>query len=230
MRVIILGATGMLGSGTLRECLDRAEVSHVLVLGRSSCGMHHPKLKEILHQNFLDISQIREKLHGYDACFFCLGVSAASLKKEDYERLTYSLTIHVAESLLAENPTMTFCYISGQGTDSNEKSFMHWARIKGKTENALLAMPFRAAYMFRPGYIQPVKGALTKTPIYKAFYAVLSPLYPVLSLFIPHRLTTTEHVGLAMIQAALHGAPKKILHSADINILAEKMLAVSQRR
>ena len=222
MRVIILGATGMVGSGALMESLESPEVSHVLVLGRSSCGVHHPKLEEILHQDFLNIQSLRSKVRGYDACLFCLGVSASGMKEAEYERLTFTLTTHVAEVLLSENPHMTFCYVSGQGTDSTEKGWMMWARVKGRTENALLAMPFQSAYMFRPGYIHPVKGARTKTPLYKAFYFIASPLYPVLNSLFPDQLTTTESVGRAMLQVVLTGAPKKILKSADINILAEK--------
>ncbi|MBI1191569.1 MAG: epimerase [Bacteroidetes bacterium] len=230
MRVILLGATGMVGSGVLLECLEDPTISRVLVLGRQSVERQHPKLEEVLHKDFLAIESLRAKVRGYDACFFCLGVSASGMKASTYEALTYTLTLHVAEVLLSENPGMTFCYVSGQGTDSAEKSFMRWARVKGKTENALLAMPFKAAYLFRPGYIHPVKGARTKTPLYKAFYAVLQPVYPLFNSFFPHQLTTTENIGLAMIQVVADKGPRPVLHSADINILAEKRKAASSRR
>jgi len=229
MRVILLGATGMVGSGVLLECLDDPGISRVLVLGRQSVGKQHPKLEEVLHANFLAITSLQAKVRGYDACFFCLGVSASGIKASTYEALTYTLTLHVAKVLLAENPGMVFCYVSGQGTDSSEKSFMRWARVKGKTENALLAMPFKATYLFRPGYIHPVKGARTKTALYKAFYTVLQPAYPLFNAFFPHQLTTTENIGLAMIQVAFDKGPRPILHSADINILAEKRKVASAR-
>jgi uncharacterized protein YbjT (DUF2867 family) len=225
MRIILLGATGMVGSGVLLECLEDPGISRVLVLGRQSVGLQHPKLEERLHQDFLNIEALRPNLRGYDACFFCLGVSASGMKAATYEALTYTLTLHVAQVLLDENPSLVFCYVSGQGTDSAEKSLMRWARVKGKTENALLAMPFKAAYMFRPGYIHPVKGANTKTALYKAFYTVLKPAYPLLNAFFPQQLTTTENVGLSMIQVALERGPRPILHAADINILAEKRKA-----
>ena len=168
----------MVGQGVLRECLLDADVEQVLAIGRSGTGQQHPKLQEIVQSDLFDLSPIESRLAGFDACFFCLGVSAAGMSEQDYRRLTYDLTMSVAQTLVRLNPGMTFVYVSGAGTDSSERSRMMWARVKGKTENDLLKMPFRAAYMFRPGYIQPLHGIRTKTKWYGALYAVMGPLYP----------------------------------------------------
>ncbi len=220
MSVIVLGATGMIGSGVLRECLDDARVGSVLVVGRSSCGVKHEKLREIIHRDFFDYAAIRHRLAGYDACFFCLGVSAAGKSEEEYHRLTYDLTLAAARTLAELNPAMTFCYVSGVGTDTTERGRMMWARVKGKTENHLLQLPFRAAFMFRPGYIQPRKGVRSKTPLYQAMYTILAPLYPLLRRLFPKYVTTTEHVALAMIQVAAAGHPQSVIDPHDINTLA----------
>ena len=181
MKVIIFGATGMIGSGVLQECLDDPAIRSALVLGRSTCRVQHEKLREIIRPDFFDYSEIEEELGGYDACFFCLGVSAARMSEEDYHRLTYELTMAAAETLVALNPEMTFCYVSGQGTDSTEGGRFMWARVKGKTENHLLRLPFKAAYMFRPGYIQPTKGLRNS---YR-FYKLMAPFYPLLKTLFP---------------------------------------------
>ena len=220
MNVIIFGATGMVGQGVLLECLDHLEVSGILAVGRSSCGIDHPKLQELLHQDFFDYSPIESDLTGYDACFFCLGVSAAGMSEEQYNRLTYELTLSAAGTLVRLNPSMTFCYVSGAGTDSSESGRMMWARVKGKTENHLLQLPFKAAYMFRPGYIQPMKGIRSKTKLYQTFYTFGRPLYPALKTLFPSFVTTTEKVGVAMIKVALHGYPQPLLENRDINALA----------
>jgi uncharacterized protein YbjT (DUF2867 family) len=180
MKAIIFGATGMVGQGVLLECLDDPSVSSVLAVGRRTCGVTHPKLHEIVHSDFLDYSTIEEGLRGYDACFFCLGVSAAGMSEPDYHRLTFDVTLRAAETLARLNPTMTFCYVSGTGTDSSERGRSMWARVKGKTENHLMRVPFKATYMFRPGYIQPMRGVTSSTPLYRVAYAVLGPFYPVL--------------------------------------------------
>jgi uncharacterized protein YbjT (DUF2867 family) len=219
VKVILLGATGMVGQGVLRECLLDNQVEAVLAIGRNSTGMHDAKLQEIISPDLFDLSPIESRLSGYDACFFCLGVSAAGMKEQDYRRLTYDLTIAVAKTLVRLNPGLTFVYVSGAGTDSSERGRMMWARVKGKTENDLLNMPFRAAYMFRPGYIQPLHGIRTKTKWYGALYAVMGPLYPIWKRLLPNYVTTTECVGRAMIKVARQGAPKRFLENRDINSL-----------
>jgi len=217
MKIIIFGATGMVGQGVLRECLLDAGVSSVLTVGRSATGQQHPKLQELVHKDLLDFSSVEDRLSGYDACFFCLGVSAAGLNEQQYRRVTYDLTIAIAKVLLRLNPAMTFIYVSGAGTDSTERGRMMWARVKGATENALLQMPFRAACMFRPAYIQPLHGIKTKTRWYAAFYAVMAPLFPLWKVLLPKYVTTTECIGRAMLKVARQGAAKRILENQDIN-------------
>ena len=216
VKVILFGATGMVGQGVLRECLLDPAVKTVLAVGRTQTGQSHPKLQEIIPLDIWNLNSVGEKLAGYDACFFCLGVSAAGMKAAEYQRLTYDLTLSLAATLLERNPAMTFIYVSGTGTDSTERGRMMWARVKGKTENALLRMPFKAAYMFRPGYIQPRHGVRTKTNWYRAFYAVMAPLYPLLKFF-PKYVTTTECVGRAMIRVTREGYDRSILENRDIN-------------
>ena len=220
MKVIIFGATGMVGSGVLKECLDDPGVQSVLVVGRRTCGITHEKLCEIIPPDFFDYTEIRSGLAACDACFFCLGVSAAGLSEKDYYRVTYALTMTAAETLAALNPNLTFCYVSGAGTDSTERGRFMWARVKGKTENQLLRLPFKAAFMFRPGFIQPLKGVRSKTRLYQVFYSLLSPIYPFLKWLLPKHVTTTENVGRAMIRVAEAGYSKVILDSHDINELA----------
>ena len=217
MKVILLGATGMVGQGVLRECLLDPDVESVLTIGRNASVQRHEKLHEIVHQDLSDLSGIEGKLSGYDACFFCLGVSAAGMNEQAYRRVTYDLTISVARILSGLNPRMTFIYVSGAGTDSTGRGRTMWARVKGETENALLQLPFEAAYMFRPAYIQPLHGIRTKTGWYGAVYAVLAPLYPVWKLLFPKYVTTTECVGRAMLQVAKRGAPNSVLENLDIN-------------
>lgn len=208
----------MVGKGVLLECLDHDDVEEVLVVNRSTVGIEHPKLKEILHKNFFDLSAIKDQLQGYNACFFCLGVSAAGMSEEKYHRLTYDLTIHFAETVI--NPEMIFVYVSGQGTDSSEKGRMMWARVKGKTENALLKMPFRNAYMFRPGVILPKKGIKSKTKLYQATYIILRPFFPLMEKL--PSVTNSIKVGQAMIQVALYGTNKHHLENKDINELTKE--------
>lgn len=210
----------MVGQGVLLECLDHSEVSAIQAVGRSSCGIDHPKLEDMIHQDFFDYSAIEGELTGYDACFFCLGVSAAGMSEEQYHRLTYELTLAAAETLARLNPAMTFCYVSGAGTDTSESGRMMWARVKGKTENHLLQLPFKAAFMFRPGYIQPLKGIRSKTRLYQTFYTLARPLYPVLKTLFPTYVTTTEKLGLGMIEVALRGCSQPLLENYDINALA----------
>ncbi len=219
MKVLIFGATGMVGQGVLLDCLSADRVHSVLVVGRSSIGLQHPKLREIVHTDLFNYSTIEGDLRGYDSCFFCLGVSSAGMSLEQYHRLTYELTLTAAQSLGRLNPGMTFCYVSGTGTDSTERGRSMWARVKGKTENALLRLPFKAAFMFRPGYIQPVKGVRSKTTLYRILYAILGPLYPLWKLLFPSYVTTTEQVGKAMIRVTERGYPRPHLENRDINAL-----------
>lgn len=222
IKAIITGSTGMVGKGVLLECLDNPAVSEVLLINRHPIDIKHPKLKEIIHKNFFDLSPIEPQLQGYNACYFCLGTSALRKTETLYHRVTYELTLHTAQTLVRLNPGLTFCYVSGQGTDSTEKGRIMWARVKGKTENALLVMPFGGAYMFRPGYIQPMHGIKSKTALYNAFYVVLKPLYPVLKALFPNSITTNEAIGKAMIAVTLKGNPRKILGPKDINALAKR--------
>jgi uncharacterized protein YbjT (DUF2867 family) len=216
MRVILFGATGMVGQGVLRECLLDPEVGSVLAIGRRATGVRHDKLHEIVHKAFSDFGAIEGQLSGYDTCFFCLGVSAAGMSEQEYSRVTYDVTMAAARTLVKQNPGMTFIYVSGAGTDSSERGRMMWARVKGKTENALLAMPFKAAYMFRPGYIQPLHGIALSARLTRVLYAVVGPLYPLWKRLFPKYVTTTEQLGLAMIHVAKHGAPKHILENQDL--------------
>lgn len=216
LKVIITGSTGMVGKGVLLECIDSPDVESILVINRSPVDIKHPKVKEIIHKDFFDWSAIRGQLSGYNCCFFCLGVSAAGMKEADYRRMTYDLALGFAKVVLFLNPDMTFCYVSGAGTDSSEKGRMMWARIKGKTENDLLSLGFKAAYMFRPGYIHPMRGIKSRTPLYNAFYKVLKPLYPLLKRM-PKYVTDNVTIGRAMIAVAKNGYSKGVLESLDIN-------------
>jgi uncharacterized protein YbjT (DUF2867 family) len=217
MNIILFGATGMVGQGVLRECLLADDVTSVLIVGRSSSGQHHPKLRELLHVDLFDYSAIETELHGYDACFYCLGVSAAGLSEGEYTRLNHDVPLAAAKMLARLNPQMTFIYVSGAGTDSTEQGRIMWARVKGKTENDLLRMPFKAVYLFRPGVIQPLHGARSKTPSYRVLYAILKPLLPLLRALLPNVILTTEIIGQAMLTVARHGAAKTVLETSDIN-------------
>jgi uncharacterized protein YbjT (DUF2867 family) len=217
MKVILFGATGMVGQGVLRECLLDPTVESVLVVGRSPTGQQHAKLREIVHDNFLDYSAIESELTGYDACFFCLGVSSIGMDEERYRHLTYDITLAAATTLARLNPGMVFIYVTGRSTDSTEQGPMMWARVKGKTENDLLKLPFKAAYMFRPAGIQPLHGIKSKTAWVQAIYVVAGPLLSLLNRTSPKFMTTTEQVGRAMIKVAKDGYPKPVLESEDIN-------------
>jgi uncharacterized protein YbjT (DUF2867 family) len=217
LRIILFGASGMVGQGVLRECLLDQDVDSVLAIGRSPVGQQHQKLQEIVQQDLTNYEAIEDRLRGYDACFFCLGVSSAGMQEAQYRRITYDLTMAAAETLAKLNPGMTFIYVSGMGTDSSERGRSMWARVKGETENALLRLPFKAAYMFRPGVIQPLHGIRSKTRLYRIFYAVLGPFIPWLIAAFPKYVTTTEQLGWAMLRVTKHGAPKRVLESQDIN-------------
>ena len=217
MKVILFGATGMVGQGVLRECLLDADVESVLAVGRSPTGRRHAKLREIVHDNFLDYSGVESQLAGFDACFFCLGVSSVGMSEERYRHLTYDITMAAARTLAKLNPDMVFTYVTGRGTDSTEQGRLMWARVKGKTENDLLKLPFKAAYMFRPAGIQPLHGVRSKTTWVQAIYVVTAPLLSLLNRTSPNYMTTTEQVGRAMIKVARDGFPRPVLESEDIN-------------
>lgn len=220
MNVLLFGATGMVGQGVLRECLADPLISRVQTIGRSGTGVQHPKLQEVVHPDLYNYTSIEGQLTGFDACFFCLGVTSSGMKEADYAHLTYDLTLAAAETLARLNPQMTFIYVSGAGTDSSEKGRIMWARVKGKTENALLRLPFKAAYMFRPGFIQPLDGILSRTRLYRIFYSVSKPILPVLRALLPNQVLTTRQIGRAMIHVARNGFPQKVLESRDIRAAA----------
>jgi len=220
VNVILFGATGMIGQGVLRECLLDPDVTRVLSVARSSTGQHDDKLRELLHEDFTNFSAVERELTGYDACFFCLGVSSAGMTEADYARVTYDFTLAAARLLAKANPEMTFIYVSGAGTDSSEKGRSMWARVKGRTENALLALPFKAKFMFRLGFIQPMHGIVSKTRLYRVLYAAIAPLVPLLEAAYPSAITTTERVGRAMLALAKRGGGKTLLENADVNALA----------
>ena len=217
MKVILFGGSGMVGQGVLRECLIDPGVEAVLSVGRSPLGVAHPKLRELLHKDFTDYSAIEPQLAGYDACFFTLGVSSIGMDAERYRHLTYDLTMTAARTLARLNPGMVFTYVTGRGTDSTEQGSLMWARVKGKTENDLLKLPFKAAYMFRPAGIQPLHGVRSKTGWINAVYALTAPLLAVMVRATPNYMTTSERLGRAMIKVARDGYPRPILESADIN-------------
>lgn len=217
IKAIITGATGMVGEGVLHECLQHPEVESVLVINRKPCGVKHEKLKEIIHEDFFDLSSIEDQHTGYNACYFCAGVSSIGKKEEEYKHITYNLTINFAKTLLKLNADMTFCYVSGSGTDSSEKGKIIWARVKGKTENDLLKLGFKDAYMFRPGFIRPTKGLKNA---YKS-YMFFTPFYPIFKKLFPKYVVTLEEIGLAMINVTLSGSNKKILECLDIARLSK---------
>jgi uncharacterized protein YbjT (DUF2867 family) len=219
MNVLIFGATGMVGQGVLRECLLDPGVQLVTTVGRTATGVRHQKLREIVHKDSWDYASIEKDLSGFDACFFCLGVTSAGMKEADYERVTYGITMAAADCLSRLNPQMTFVYVSGAGTDSSERGRVMWARVKGKTENALLRLPFQAAYMFRPGAIQPLHGVRSRTASYRLLYNLTKPMLPLLQWAFPDFILTTEQIGRAMLAVTRNGAPRRILESKDINAI-----------
>jgi nucleoside-diphosphate-sugar epimerase len=219
IRAIITGTTGMVGEGVLHECLQNAQVEAVLVINRKTSGLSHPKLTEIIHADFFDFSAIESQLKGYNACFFCLGVSSVGMKEPDYYKVTYTLTMQVATTLARLNPAMVFCYISGGGTDSTEKGRIMWARVKGKTENDLMKLPFRDVYALRPGFIKPIKG-LSKT---HNFYKYITWLFPLGRKLYPNGFCTLQELALAMIRLAGQGSAKKIIEGKDIINLATSL-------
>lgn len=219
MRVIVFGASGMVGHGALRACLRDDTVTEVLAVVRKPLPAR-PKLRQIVHTDFTDYSAIQDRLAGLDACFYCLGVSAVGRREEEYTRVTHDYAVAAARALHAASPSLTFVYVSGEGTDPTGRSRQMWARVKGRTENDLLAMPMHA-YMFRPGYIQPVDGAVSRTRLYRTLYRVTAGLYPLLRRVVPRHITTTAAVGHAMLAVArMDGSGPAVLRNPDINRLA----------
>jgi uncharacterized protein YbjT (DUF2867 family) len=222
LKIILFGASGMVGQGVLRECLLDPDVERVLAIVRSPLGQPHgkeKKVREIVHSDFTDFYAVEDQWRGYDACFYCLGVSSLGMSEKDYAHVTKDFTLAAAESLSRVNPNMTFIYVSGTGTDSTERGRVMWARVKGETENRLLKMPFKGVYMFRPGFIQPLHGIKSKTALYRIPYLFMGPFIPLLKALFPKIITTTEQVGRAMIRIAKQGAPKRLLENVDINAL-----------
>lgn len=218
MKVILFGASGMVGQGVLRECLRDPAVTEIVAVLRTPLGLGDPKLREVVHEDFTDFSAIEPVLSGADACFFCLGVSSAGMSEARYARITHDYTLAAAYALVTLNPSMTFVYVSGRGTDSTEQGRIMWARVKGRVENALLKLPFRA-YMFRPGIIQPLHGIRPKSAVYRAVYTLAAPLIGPIKWLWPGSIVTTEQVGRAMIRVAREGYPRLILETADIGAL-----------
>ncbi|MDR3667934.1 MAG: epimerase [Ignavibacteriaceae bacterium] len=216
IKSIIFGATGMVGEGVLLHTLDHPDVGSVLVVGRRPCGIVHNKLKEVIYNDFFNFTSIKEQLKGYNACFFCLGTSSLGMKEKDYYQVTYELTLQAASVLSELNPDMTFCYVSGAGTDSSEKGRLMWARVKGKTENQLLTFPFKAAYLFRPGFMQPVKGQKNPNRLFK----MMGYIYPLFKLLFPNAGCKLQDLASAMIICSKVGYTKHILENKDIDFLA----------
>ena len=217
IKAIITGATGMVGEGVLQESLLHPDVEKVLVINRRPCGVTHPKLTEILHNDFFNLSPVAENMIDYNACFFCLGVSSVGKKEEVYYSLTYTLTMYMAGILARQNPDMTFCYISGAGTDSSEKGRLNWARVKGKTENDLIKLPFKKVFAFRPGFMLPEKRAKNV----HGYYAIFRILYPILRAMFPNFVSTLKEVGTAMINSVIYGYEKPVLEVKDIVALGK---------
>jgi uncharacterized protein YbjT (DUF2867 family) len=220
MKVLMFGATGMVGQGVLLECLRDPDVELVVPVGRTATHMQDTKLSEIVHGDLTSYAGIESELAGFDACFFCLGVSSSGMKEADYERITYGFTLPIAETLSRINPGMTFIYVSGAGTDSSEQGRTMWARVKGRTENALLRLPLKA-YMFRPGLIEPLDGIKSKTAAYRVLYTLARPLLSLLRWAFPNQVLSTRDIGQAMLAVARHGYKKRILETSDIRAVIE---------
>ena len=218
IKAIITGTTGMVGEGVLHECLNHPDVESVLVINRRSCNVQNNKLNEIIHNDFYDLTSVKNQLSGYNACFFCLGTTSVGKSPEEYAKITSDITKTFADTLVKLNPGMTFCYVSGTGTDSSEKRKVMWARVKGKTENYILNLGFKDAYMFRPGLILQTKGLRNTLLLYKIF----APLFPLVKLLFPQFVCTLKEVGIAMINTVTKGYDKKVIEVKDIKILANK--------
>lgn len=221
IKVLLFGSSGMVGTGVLRQCLEDPQVAAVTSLGRHPSALHSAKLRQIIHTDLSNYDSIESTLRDFDACFFCLGVSSAGLSEAAYSRVTYDFTLAAATVLVRFNPRMTFVYVSGAGTDSSGAGRIMWARVKGRTENALLALPFKAAYMLRPGVIQPLHGIKSKTRSYRVFYSLSYLLLPALRALFPNHVLSTTQIAMAMLNLAKHGYDKRILETRDINVVAK---------
>jgi uncharacterized protein YbjT (DUF2867 family) len=222
VNVLIFGATGMVGQGVMRECLAAPDVAKVMTVGRTPTGQQHPKLQELVHAEMWDYANVEAELSNFDACFFCIGVTSSGISEQKYTHLTYDMTLSVAGTLARLNPQMVFVYVSGAGADSSETSRIMWERVRGKTENALLKLPFRGVYIFRPGMIQPMFGAKSKTTSYRWFYTLTKPLLPLIRSMLPDQVLSTPQMGQAMLNAVRFGAQKRVLEAPDINALSRK--------
>lgn len=225
MKILIFGATGMVGQGVLRECLLAADVEQVTAVGRTPLTQTDPKLHQVLLADFYQPQLIKDELKGYDACFFCLGMSSSGKSEAVYRRETYDMTLGIAKLLASESPNMTFTYVSGAGTDSTERGRAMWARVKGRTENDLQKLPFAGVYLFRPGVIVPLHGIESKTASYRVFYRWSKPLLNLARKLFPHQVITTEILGQAMLNAARGEAGRYVLESKDIGVLAKSIQA-----
>jgi uncharacterized protein YbjT (DUF2867 family) len=222
MKVILFGATGMVGQGALRECLAASDVEQVMAVGRTPTGQQHSKLADLVHAEMWDYTNVEAELTGFDACFFCIGVTSSGMAEKQYTHMTYDMTMAAATTLARLNPQMVFVYVSGAGADSSETSRIMWERVRGKTENALLKLPFRGVYIFRPGMIQPMFGVKSKTTSYRWFYTLAKPLLPLMRSMLPDQILSTPQMGQAMLNAVRFGAPKRVLEAPDINALSRK--------
>jgi uncharacterized protein YbjT (DUF2867 family) len=223
MKVLIFGATGMVGQGVLRECLLADDVDVVTAVGRSALDVQHPKLKQVAHSDMTNLAPVEALLHGHDACFFCLGVSSVGMTEPDYYHLTYDITLAVARTLAKNDPAMSFAYVSGAGTDSTERGRIMWARVKGKTENDLLQLPFSRVFLFRPGVIQPLHKVRSKTPLYQMIYTILGPILSLAKRLFPNHLVTSKEVGDAMLNSARHVSKSAVFEVKDIVRLAHNV-------
>ncbi len=229
MNVVLFGATGMIGQGVLRECLLSADVERVLAVGRNPTGQTHEKLHELQVSDMTSYAAVLGHLDGYDACFYCLGITSAGLSEADYRRVTVDMAVAAGRALVGLNPDMTFVFVSGRGTDSTGTSGTMWARVKGEAENAILAMPFKAKYCFRPAIVRPMHGIKSRTASYRLFYTLATPLFPIVSTLAPSHVGTTERIGRAMLEVVKNGAPKIILEQADINAIADEAMTAARR-
>lgn len=222
MNILIFGASGMVGQGVLHECLATPDVSLVMTVGRTPVEQAHPKLRQLVQADLMTLNTRENELRGFDACFFCLGVSSSDMSEEAYRLITYEVTLNVANVLVRLNPGMTFVYVSGAGTDSSEQGSSMWARIKGKTENDLQKLPFRGVYLFRPGVIQPLRGIQSKTPSYRIFYSLANPFLSLIRCMYPRAIATTADIGQAMLNAARQGDARRVIEANDILRLARE--------
>jgi uncharacterized protein YbjT (DUF2867 family) len=227
MKILLFGATGLIGQGVLGECLKDPGITMIRAIGRGPSGASHPKLQDLVHPDLFDYRPIEAELEGFDACFFCLGTSSVGMDEQAYARVTHDLTLTAAETLARINPGMTFVYVSAAGTDNTERGSIMWARVRGRTENDLFRLPL-AAYSMRPVAVQPLGGIRPRTPVYRFAFVVLAPFLPLLRRLMPGSISTTEEFGRAMIALARHGAPKRILEAADFAALARGSAATSE--